>query len=262
MTDQTDTEFAGKVLLITGATSGLGATAAVQLAARGAKVAITGRREAQGAAVVAQIEAAGGEGLFIQSDVTVQPDLDAMVARTVDRWGRLDGAVNNAGVTGGLFTPVADFSDDDWHSVIDINLTGVFASMRAEIPAMLASGGGSIVNIASMYGLNGGDIGNCGYVASKWGVIGLSKTAAIDYAQQGIRVNALCPGYCHSEMVDPVAEAQPALFEKLLERYTATGKLGESHVVADAIEFLLSDKSSFISGAAIPIQGGQHSRLY
>jgi NAD(P)-dependent dehydrogenase (short-subunit alcohol dehydrogenase family) len=134
--------------------------------------------------------------------------------------------------------------------------------MRAEIPAMLASGGGSIVNISSAYGLNGGDIGNCGYVSSKWGVIGLTKTAAIDYARDSIRVNALCPGYCHSEMVDPYAEAEPALFEKLLERYTATGKLGESHVISDAIEFLLSDKASFISGAAIPVQGGQHSRLY
>lgn len=254
--------FENKVILITGATSGLGATAAVQLAGKGAKVAITGRRDEQGNAVVAQMAAAGGEGLFIKADVTVQADVDAMVAKTVDRFGRLDGAVNNAGITGGMFKPVADFSDDDWHSVIDINLTGVFASMRAQIPAMLASGGGSIINISSMYGLNGGDIGNCGYVTSKWGVIGLTKTAAIDYAQAGIRVNAICPGYCHSEMVDPYAEAEPALFEKLLERYTATGKLGESHVVADAIEFLLSDQSSFISGAAIPVQGGEHSRLY
>ncbi len=93
-------------------------------------------------------------------------------------------------------------------------------------------------------------------------MIGLTKTASIDYGRQGIRVNAVCPGYCHSEMVDPYAEAEPALFEKLLERYTAMGKLGESHVVADAIEFLLSDKESFISGAAIPVQGGEHSRLY
>ena len=254
--------FANKVFLITGATSGLGATAAVSLASKGAKVAITGRREEQGRAVVAQMAAAGGEGLFIQSDVSVQADVDAMVAKTVDRFGRLDGAVNNAGVTGGVFKPIADFSDEDWHSVIDINLTGVFASMRAQIPAMLAGGGGSIVNISSIYGLTGGDIGNCGYVASKWGVIGLTKTAAIDYARQGIRVNAICPGYCHSEMVDPYVKAEPALFEKLLERYTATGKLGESHVVADAIEFLLSDQSSFISGAAIPVQGGEHSRLY
>ena len=256
------TDFTGKVILITGATSGLGATAAVSLAGKGAKVAITGRREEQGQAVVAQMAAAGGEGLFIQSDVTVQADVDAMVARPVDRWGRLDGAVNNAGITGGMFKPVADYSDEDWNSVIDINLTGVFMSMRAQIPALLASGGGSIVNISSIYGLNGGDIGNCGYVSSKWGVIGLTKTAAIDYARQGIRVNAVCPGYCHSEMVDPYAEAEPALFEKLLERHTATGKLGESHVVGDAIEWLLSDQSSFVSGAAIPVQGGQHSRLY
>ena len=255
-------DFHGKVILITGATSGLGATAAISLASQGAKVAITGRREEQGAAVLAQMQTAGGEGLFIKADVTIRADVEAMVARTVDRFARLNGAVNNAGITGGMFKPVADFTDEDWGSVIDTNLTGVFMSMRAQIPALLASGGGSIVNISSAYGLNGGDIGNCGYVSSKWGVIGLTKTAAIDYARQGIRVNAVCPGYCHSEMVDPYAEAEPALFEKLLERYTATGKLGESHVVGDAIEWLLSDKSSFVSGAAIPVQGGQHSRLY
>lgn len=254
--------FQNKVILITGATSGLGATAAISLAAKGAKVAITGRREEQGNAVVDRMKAAGGEGLFIKADVTVRADVEAMVAKTVERFGRLDGAVNNAGITGGIFKPVADFTDDEWGSVIDTNLTGVFMSMRAEIPAMLESGGGSIINISSIYGTVGGDIGNCGYVASKWGVIGLTRTAAIDYARQGIRVNAVCPGYCHSEMVDPYAEAEPALFEKLLERYTATGQLGESHVISDAIEFLLSDQASFISGAAIPVQGAEHSRLY
>ena len=256
------TDFDGKVVLITGATSGLGATAAISLAGKGAKVAITGRREEQGQAVVAQMQAAGGEGLFIRADVTIRADVEAMVAKTVERFGRLDGAVNNAGVAAGMFTPVAEFADEDWHASIDTNLTAVFMGMKFQIPALLASGGGSIVNISSIYGTTGGDIGNCGYVASKWGVIGLTKTAAIDYARQGIRVNALCPGYCHSEMVDPYAEAAPELFEKLLERYTATGRLGESHVVADAIEFLLSDKSSFVSGAAIPVQGGEHSRLY
>lgn len=255
-------DFAGKVILITGATSGLGATAAISLARQGAKVAITGRREEQGQAVVAQMAAAGGEGLFIKADVTLRADVEAMVAKTLERFGRLDGAVNNAGITGGMFKPVADFTDEDWGGAIDTNLTGVFMSMRAQIPAMLAGGGGSIVNISSMYGTVGGDIGNCGYVASKWGVIGLSKTAAVDYAHQGIRVNALCPGYCHSEMVDPYAVAAPELFGKLLERYTATNRMGESHVVADAIEWLLSDKSSFVSGTAIPIQGGEHSRLY
>lgn len=256
------TGFQNKVVLITGATSGLGATAAISLAGKGAKVVITGRREEQGNAVLAQVKAVGGEGMFIKTDVTVRADVEAMVARTVDRFGRLDGAVNNAGVAAGMFTAIADFTDDDWHASIDTNLTAVFMGMKFQIPAMLASGGGSIVNISSIYGTVGGDIGNCGYVASKWGVIGLTKTAANDYARQGIRVNAVCPGYCHSEMVDPYAEAEPALMEKLLDRYTATGKLGESHVVADAIEFLLSDQASFISGAAIPVQGGEHSRLY
>lgn len=254
--------FENKVILITGATSGLGATAAISLAAKGAKVTITGRREEQGQAVLKRMQEAGGEGIFIKADITVRTDVEAMVARTVDRFGRLDGAVNNAGITPGIFTPTADFDDDDWYATINTNLNAVFMSMKFQIPAMLASGGGSIINISSMYGLTGGDIGNCAYVTSKWGVIGLTKTAAIDYARQGIRVNAICPGYCHSEMVDPYAEAEPALFEKLLERYTAMGKLGESHVVSDAIEWLLSDKSSFVSGAAIPVQGGEHSRLY
>lgn len=254
--------FENKVILITGATSGLGATAAISLAAQGAKVAITGRREEQGQAVLKQIEAAGGEGLFIKADVTVHADVEAMVARTVDSFGRLDGAVNNAGITPGIFNPAADFAEEDWYATINTNLNGVFMSMKFQIPAMLAGGGGSIINVSSMYGLTGGDIGNCAYVASKWGVIGLTKTAAIDYARQGIRVNAVCPGYCHSEMVDPYAAAEPALFEKLLERHTATGQLGESHVVADTIEWLLSDKSSFVSGTAIPVQGGERSRLY
>ena len=254
--------FENKVIIITGATSGLGATAAISLASKGAKVAITGRREEQGQAVVKQIQAAGGEGMFIKTDVKVRNDLEAMVAKTVDRFGRLDGAVNNAGITPGVFTPVADIIEDDWHDTISTNLNAVFMSMKFEIPAMLASGGGSIVNISSMYGLIGGDIGNAAYVTSKWGVIGLTKTAAIDYGDKGIRVNALCPGYCHSEMVDPYVEAEPAMFEKIISRHSAMNRLGESQEVADAIEWLLSDQSSFVNGAAVPIEGGETTRLY
>ena len=256
------TDLTGKVILITGATSGLGATAAISLASKGAKVAITGRREEQGAAVVAKMAAAGGEGLFIRADVTVRADVDAMVAQTVERFGRLDGAVNNAGITGPVFTPLADVSEEDWLATIATNLTGVFLSMKFEIPAMLASGGGSIVNISSILGLEGSDISHGPYAATKHGVIGLTKTAAIDYAQQGVRVNALCPGYCHSEMVDPYVEAEPALFVKILDRHSAMNRLGESQEVADAIEWLLSDKSSFVNGVAIPIDGGPTTKLY
>jgi NAD(P)-dependent dehydrogenase (short-subunit alcohol dehydrogenase family) len=254
--------FNGKVILVTGATSGLGATLAVSLASKGAKVAFTGRRDEQGKAVLEQVLRAGGEGLFIRSDVTVRADVEAMVARTVERFGRLDGAVNNAGITGALFTPVAEISDEDWLATINTNLNAVFMSMKFEIPALLASGGGSIVNVASIMGLAGSDIGHAAYAASKHGVIGLTKSAAIDYAGQGIRVNALCPGYCHSEMVDPHFEAMPELAEKILNRHSAMNRLGESQEVADAVEWLLSGQSSFVNGAAIPLDGGETTRLY
>ena len=256
------TDFTGKVILITGATSGLGATAAVSLAGKGAKVAITGRREEQGQAVLARIEAAGGEGLFIRTDVTVSAEVEAMVAKTVARFGRLDGAVNNAGITGPVFTPLAEVSEQDWLATIATNLTAVFMSMKFEIPAMLASGGGSIINMSSILGLEGSDISHGPYAATKHGVIGLTRTAAVDYGDKGIRVNALCPGYCHSEMVDPYVEAEPALFEKILARHSAMNRLGESQEVADAIEWLLSDRSSFVNGTAIPIDGGPTTRLY
>lgn len=251
-----------KVILITGGTSGLGEAAAKLLASLGAKVAITGRREAQGNAVVSAIKAAGGDALFVRADVTRRDDVKAMVATTVERYGRLDGAVNNAGIAGAPFNAVADLPEEDWFNVINTNLNAVFMSMKFEIPAILKSGGGSIVNMSSMYGLIGSDIGHGAYAAAKHGVIGLTKTAAIDYAQQGVRVNALCPGYCHSEMVDPYVDAEPALFEKLLKRHSAMNRLGESDEVAEAIAWLLSSSSSFINGVAMPIQGGPMTRLY
>jgi NAD(P)-dependent dehydrogenase (short-subunit alcohol dehydrogenase family) len=255
-------DLRNKIVLITGGTSGLGEAAAKLLASKGAKVAITGRREAQGDAVVSAIKAAGGEATFIQTDVNVRSDVEAMVAKTVERFGRLDGAVNNAGIAGSPFKPAADIADEDWHAVINTNLNAVWMSMKFEIPAMLASGGGAIVNMSSMYGLVGSDIGHAAYCASKFAVIGLTKTAAIDYGERGVRVNALCPGFCHSEMVDPYVESEPELFEKLLKRHSAMNRLGEANEVAEAIAWLLSDSSSFVNGAAIPIEGGETARLY
>ncbi len=255
-------DFQDKVILITGATSGLGATAAISLASKGAKVAITGRREEQGQAVLGQIAAAGGEGLFIKTDVTVRSDVEAMVARTVERFGRLDGAVNNAGIAPPPLTLTADITDEDWFATINTNLNAVFMSMKFEIPAMLAGGGGVIVNISSMYGLIGSDIGHAAYSASKFGVVGLTKSAAIDYGDKGIRVNALCPGFCHSEMVDPYAEALPDLFEKIIRRHSAMNRMGESHEVTGPIEWLLSGQSSFVNGAAIEVEGGATTRLF
>ena len=255
-------DLKNKVVLITGGTSGLGEAAAKLLASKGAKVAITGRRQEQGDAVAGAIKAAGGDAIFIRADVTARNDVEAMVAKTVARYGRLDGAVNNAGIAGEPFHAIADIPDENWHAVINTNLNAVFMSMKFEIPALLKSGGGTIVNMSSMLGLIGSDIGHGAYCASKFAVVGLTKTAAIDYGQQGIRVNALCPGYCHSEMVDPYVDAEPALFEKLLKRHSAMNRLGESDEVAQAIAFLLSASSSFINGVAIPMQGGETSRLY
>lgn len=254
-------QFDGKVILVTGGTSGLGEAAARMLAARGAKVAVTGRRAERGEALVAEIAAAGGEALFVQADVTDRADCAAMVARTVERFGRLDGAFNNAGIAGSVAVPVHETEDADWDATIATNLTAVWSSMKAEIPALLAGGGGSIVNMSSMYGLVGSDVGHAAYAAAKFGVVGLTKSAAIEYGLQGIRVNAVCPSYCHSEMVDPYVEALPDAFVALNQRHSSMNRLGEAAEVAEAVAWLLSDAASFISGAALPIQGGEGVRI-
>jgi len=251
-----------KVVLVTGASSGLGAAAAVLMAAEGAKVAVAARRADRGEALVAAIEAAGGEGLFVRTDVTKGADVEAMVAATVARFGRLDGAVNNAGITGPVMKLLAEITEDEWDATLDCNLKAVFMCMKFEIPAMLAGGGGAIVNMSSMYGLKPSDLSHAPYCASKYGVVGLSQTAAIDYADQGIRVNAVCPAFIHSEMVDPYVEAAPDLMKAVVARHSAMNRLGEAEEVAQAICWLISDAASFISGAALPIGGGETTRLY
>lgn len=252
-----------KVVLVTGGSSGLGAAAATLLAEEGAKVAIAARRRDKGEAVLRGIEAKGGEGLFIQTDVTRRSDIEAMVAQTVKRFGRLDGAVNNAGVTGPTRTLTADIPEEGWDAAMNTNLKAVFLCMKFEIPAMLASGGrGSIVNISSIYGLKPSDVGHAAYSASKHGVIGLTKTAAVDYGDKGLRVNAVCPGFTHSEMVTPVAEAAPDFIKAVVGRHSAMNRLGEAREIAEAIAWLLSDAASFVNGSALSVGGGDTTRLY
>ena len=255
-------DIKNKVFLVTGATSGLGAATACLLAGQGAKVAIAGRRAKKGQLVLNQIEEAGGEGIFLQTDVTIESEVAAMVAGAIERFGRLDGAVNNAGIADVGPAATADISTSDWYRTIETNLNGVFLSMKYEVPAMLQNGGGAIVNMSSIYGLKGVDVGNAPYSASKWGVIGLTKTAAIDYGESGIRVNAVCPGNCRSEMSAPAAEQNPQGLARLIRRHSAMNRLGEAREVADVIAWLLSDASSFVNGAAIPIDGGETTKLY
>jgi A-factor type gamma-butyrolactone 1'-reductase (1S-forming) len=254
--------FKDKVILITGGSSGLGAATALRFARDGAKVAIGSRRVEQSEAVVRQIESLDGQGLFIRTDVSRRADIEALVAGTIARFGRLDCAVNNAGISGPVLTPIADIEPEAWDETLSINLTAVFLGMKYEIPAMLKNGGGAIVNVASIYGQKPSDVGHAAYCVSKFGVIGLTKTAAIDYGQQGIRVNAICPGYAHSEMVDPYLRDEPDLMRAVIDRHSESGRVGESDEIADAIAFLCSHSARFVNGAELVVDGGDRVRAY
>ncbi len=254
--------FDGKVVIVTGGTSGIGAATALQFAREGASVVIAARRGDKGEAVVRQIEALGGTGVFVQTDVTRRADIEAMVEATLARFGRLDCAVNNSGIVGRVAVPVAEIEEENWDRVMNTNLKAVWMCMKYEIPAMLKHGKGAIVNVSSVYGYKPSDIGHAPYCVSKFGVIGLTKSAALDYAQQGIRVNAVSPGFAHSEMVDPAVDASPELMKALVQRHSAMNRLGEADEVAEAIVWLCSDAARFVNGAVLAVDGGETSRLY
>jgi NAD(P)-dependent dehydrogenase (short-subunit alcohol dehydrogenase family) len=252
--------FRGKVALVTGATSGIGRETALCFGREGARVVVAGRREAQGREVVSAIEGAGGEATFVPTDVTDEASIARMVSFTLERFGRLDCAFNNAGISGEAFKLTAEHRLENWDAVIATNLTGVWLCMKYEIPAMLTSGGGAIVNNSSGYGLVGTAIGNVPYVAAKHGVIGLTKSAAIEYAVQGIRVNAVCPGWTHSEMVDPALAALPAVFDSIVTNEIPMRRIGDAVEIARSVLWLCSDESSYVTGHSLVVDGGQRAR--
>ena len=254
--------FENKVVIVTGASSGIGAATALNFARAGAKVVVAARRSEKSAAVVEQIQSLGGEARFLRTDVTQVQDIEMMVATTLGWFGRLDCAVNNAGIAGKVMTPVAELEEDDWDEVMNVNLKSVWMCMKYEIRAMLQHGSGAIVNISSIYGVKPGDIGNAPYVASKFGVIGLSKTAAVDYGRKGIRVNVVSPGFTLSEMVEPYVNSAPDLLKSLQQRHSAQNRLGSCEEVAAAITWLCSGAASFVNGANLTLDGGDTSRLY
>jgi NAD(P)-dependent dehydrogenase (short-subunit alcohol dehydrogenase family) len=241
--------FSGKVVLITGASSGIGRATALAFAAAGARVAFGARRETEGRETVRLIEEQGGEALFVATDVSQPQQMQRLVDTAVTKWGRLDCAVNNAGIEGTPGVNTADYSIDVWDQVMDVNLKGVFLAMKYEIPHMLKQGGGCIVNMSSIAGLIGG-MGGAAYHASKHGVIGLTRTAAMEYAAAGIRVNAVCPAVIDTPMADRFFKGRdPASFHPV-------GRVGTPQEIADAALWLCSNKSSFVTGIVLPIDGG------
>ena len=253
---------AGKVALVTGASSGLGAATALKFAAEGAKVVVVARRADKSAEVVARIRELGSEAVFVQADVTLAADAERMVQEALVKFGRLDCAVNNAGIAGPRLTPVADFTEAQWDEVMGVNLKAVWLCMKHEIAAMLANGGGAIVNVSSIYGWKPSDIGHGLYATSKHGVVGLTKSAAVDYAQQAIRVNAVAPGFTQTEMVDPSKPGAAERYQVLISHHSGMKRLGTPEETANAIVWLCSDSASYVNGEMLAIDGGSATRLY
>lgn len=248
-----------KVAFVTGASSGIGRATAVALIARGYSTALVDRDEKLGREVEAELRAPaslnGGDCVFIRCDVTDDAGVKSAVEQTVERWGRLDAAFNAAGIDG-EHTQLADCSMENWNRVVAIDLTGVFSCMRHQIPQMLKTGGGVIVNCASVAGLVGAPY--CGaYTAAKHGVIGMTKAAALDYAAQGLRVNAVCPGMIDTPMsrVGLTPEVTKALLAE-----SPTHRLGQPEEVAAAVVFLIADAPGFLTGQAIAVDGAWTAR--
>jgi NAD(P)-dependent dehydrogenase (short-subunit alcohol dehydrogenase family) len=246
-------EFQGKVAIVTGGTSGIGRAAAVAYAREGARVVVAGRRPAEGEETVRLLRAQGGEGLFVATDVSKAAQVKELVDRTMQKFGRLDFAFNNAGIEHEP-TPLLEQDEETYHRVMDINVKGVWLSMKYEIPAMLKTGGGSIVNTSSALGVIAFPAVEI-YTASKHAVIGLTKSAALEFGKQGIRVNAILPAVIDTDMFDRFAGEKPGFREHVTGLHPI-GRIGKSEEVADAAIWLSSSKSSFVTGHSLLVDGG------
>ena len=244
--------FEGKVALVTGGNSGIGRATAFAFARDGARVVIAARRKREGEETVEAIRDAGGDAVFVKTDVSRAAEVEALIARTVELHGRLDCAFNNAGVNSGGLTHEA--TEDDWDRLMDINLKGVWLCVKHEIIQMLAQGGGAIVNDSSTSGLLA-DGSSALYTASKHGVVGLTSTAALQYATRGIRVNAVCPGWTMTPMVEESLESDPHRKAAALNE-TPQRRIAGPEEIAKAVLWLCSDESSFVTGHSMPVDGG------
>lgn len=245
-------DFDNRVAIVTGSGSGIGEAIALLLAERGAKVIVSDIDDKNGNFVVKKIQELGGEAVYKNCNVAQAEQVEALVNHAVEQFGGLHIMVNNAGV-GGEQATTADYSIDNWQKVIDINLSGVFYGVKYAVPHIINSGGGSIINIASILGAVG-FAQSVAYVAAKHGVVGLTKTAALEFSAQGVRVNAVGPAFIRTPLLEAIESDQPMM--DMLVRMHPIGRLGESNEVAELVAWLASDKASFCTGAYYPVDGG------
>jgi len=250
------TRLDGRVAVVTGAASGIGRACALDLARAGARVVVSDLERAAegGEETVRLVREAGGEARFVACDVSDGADVLRLVEATVAAFGRLDALVSNAGV-GGALAPAADYTEEEWDRVIGVNLRGVWLCMKHAIPVMLEQGGGAIVNVASILG-HVGFAGAPAYVAAKHGVVGLTKAAAADYAQRGVRVNAVCPAFIVTPMIERAGLTEDPEVRRAIEARHPINRLGQPEEVAGLVTWLCTDAASFVTGASYLVDGG------
>lgn len=244
------TLLSGKVAIVTGGSSGIGRASAILFAREKAMVVVASRREDEGQETVRLVKEAGSDGFFVKTDVAKEADVKAMVEKTIQAYGRLDYAFNNAGIEQ-LPTPLVEQTEETFDKVMNINVKGVWLSMKYQIPQMLKNGGGAIVNMSSVAGLIGTPTLSI-YVASKHAVLGLTKSVALEYAKSGIRVNAVCPGYIQTQMVE---RFDRQMQEQMVQMHPI-GRAGQPEEIAEAVVWLCSDKASFVTGHSLTLDGG------